>query len=328
MGVLLKSFPQGSIALQKLIDLTFGRKRLERLTERIGAERVQARELETASVAELTLMQKVHGPAGVTPPTACAVMADGGRHQRVDQNPASKTHWFEYQAGICLELGNLHSADDASLPEGDPCPEVPSFLVNFEQVETLAREIGQKAAAVPETDDSDDSDDLSAGKAIREPVDLEAVLTAAAVSSPPESASTGELPLSPRVKRREVVATFGDCREFGRRLVARAWLQGMFPAVRKGFVGDGGAWLWTLWEREFKPFGFVGILDIIHALTHVFAAAMAGQTQRVGWAVSCEWIGWVWSGQVTKVIAALESRQQELGHLRSQNVLRLSQVLG
>ena len=153
----------------------------------------------------------------------------------------------------------------------------------------------------------------SNGKAIREPVDLAAVLTAATAPSPPESASTGELPLSPRVKRREVVATFGDCREFGRLLVARAWRLGMFQAVRKGFVGDGGAWLWTLWEREFKPFGFVGTLDIIHALTHVFAAAMAGQTQRVGWAVYCEWIGWIWAGQVTKVIAALEFRQQELG---------------
>ena len=42
-------------------------------------------------------------------------------------------------------------------------------------------------------------------------------------------------------------------------------------------VGDGQNWIWTEWERRFKPFGFVPILDFLHALTHVYAAATAGR---------------------------------------------------
>ena len=79
VGVLLKSFPQGEAAVQKLLELGIGRKRLERLTERIGAERVADREREVRQVEQLTLMDKICGPADVVPPVACAVMADGGR---------------------------------------------------------------------------------------------------------------------------------------------------------------------------------------------------------------------------------------------------------
>jgi hypothetical protein len=310
VGTLLKSFPQGSIAAEKLLNVSIGRKRLERLTERIGAERIEARELETTAVEKLTLMEKIAGPPGVKPPTACAVSGDGGRLQKVNQHPDSKTHWFEYKAAICLELGNLHHADDPSLPEGDPCPEVPSFLLNFEQVETLTREIGQKAAAVPKTENDDDP---VVGEGTNEPHDLEATLAAAAARLQRESSSPRNLPLSPRVKSRDVVATLGDCNELSRLLVARAWNLGMFQAERKGFIGDGGAWLWTIWEREFKPYDFVGILDIIHAVTHVFAGAMAGQPSQTGWLVYDRWIRWIWSGHVAKVIVALETRQQEVG---------------
>lgn len=310
IGTLLKSFPQGSIAAKQLIEISIGRKRLERLTERIGAERLQARELETVAAENMRLMPKIDGPPGVTPPVVCAVMGDGGRFQKVDQHPDSKTHWFEYKAAICLELGNLRKADDPSLPEGDPCPEVPSFLLNFEQVETLTREIGQKSASPPETDDDDDP---TVGDGTNEPHDLEAILAAAKACSQHESRSSRDLPLSPRVKHRDVVATLGDCNELSRLLVARAWNLGMFQAERKAFIGDGGAWLWTIWEREFKPFDFVGILDIIHAVTHVFAGAMAGKPSRTGWLVYDRWIHWIWSGQVAMVIQELESRQQELG---------------
>ena len=96
-------------------------------------------------------------------------------------------------------------------------------------------------------------------------------------------------------------------------IVARTWPLGMFPAERQGFVGDGGAWLWKLFETEFQPFGFVGILDIIHGVTHRFAAALAGRDRRTGWTLDREWITWVWQGEVRHVSTALEARQQELG---------------
>lgn len=309
VGVLLKSFPQGETAVGKLLELVVGRKRLERLTERIGAERVQDRDREVRHVEELTLMDKIGGPADVEPPVACAVMADGGRLQGTVGNPDSKTHWYEYKAGVCMELGNRHSPDDTTLPEGDPCPQVPAFLLDLGAMETLTREIHHHAAVVPEPSmEATGGIDLQQITTIR---DLDAVLSPR--PTPTESATGRELPWSPRVKRRDVVATCGDCRELGRILVARAWHLGYFQAQRKAFVGDGGSWIWKLWEGAFQPFGFVPILDLMHAITYVYAAATAGRPQSESGPVYRQWVTWVWEGKVASVIAAVASRQQELG---------------
>ena len=56
-----------------------------------------------------------------------------------------------------------------------------------------------------------------------------------------------------------------------------------------------------------------GILDIIHAVTHVFAAATAVRERSEGWPFYREWITWIWRGELVSVITALQARQQELG---------------
>ena len=45
-------------------------------------------------------------------------------------------------------------------------------------------------------------------------------------------------------------------------------------ADRKAFVGDGSDNNWAIWRQHFSS--FVPILDFIHALSYVFAAATAG----------------------------------------------------
>jgi hypothetical protein len=57
----------------------------------------------------------------------------------------------------------------------------------------------------------------------------------------------------------------------------------------------------------------VPILDFIHALTYVFHAALAGRPFAEGWPVYVRWMGWVWSGEVEKVLVELAQRQAELG---------------
>jgi len=57
----------------------------------------------------------------------------------------------------------------------------------------------------------------------------------------------------------------------------------------------------------------VPILDFIHPLSYVFAAALAGRKFAAGWACYQQWIVWVWQGQVGLVIAALQARQVALG---------------
>lgn len=112
---------------------------------------------------------------------------------------------------------------------------------------------------------------------------------------------------------REIVASRCDSQKFGEHLASTAWSHGLFAAPRKAFIGDGQNWIWTEWERHFKPYGFVGILDFIHALTHVYAAAVAGRTVTEGWTVYVRWITAIWQGDVSSVIAELHVRQHELG---------------
>ena len=121
LGTLLKSFRQGEAAIAKLLDMTLGHKRIERLTERIGAERVVDSDQEIEDFQTLTLMEKVAGPPDITPPKSAAVMGDGGRFQRTQKNSdasSEKTsHWYEYKAGLCLDLdGRTTSSPDRRPP--------------------------------------------------------------------------------------------------------------------------------------------------------------------------------------------------------------------
>jgi hypothetical protein len=313
LGTLLQSFPQGETAVTKLMDLLLGRKRIERLTERIGGERVQEREDEVEVFRKLTLMEKLAGPPGVDPPAAACVMADGGRFQKTTKNADSKTHWHEYKAGFCGILDDRADGLERGEDAPDPLPDVPKFLLNLEQVETLTSEIGRKAANVPEPEDAeintaDPPIDLNEISSLEQ---LENRLLEA--ESAREEKSKKKRPWSPKVLGRDVVATSQNSEAFGEQLAARTWQLGLFQAQFKAFVGDGGSWLWTIWDRHFKPFGFVPVLDIIHAVTHLYAAAMAGRSPSEGGPVYRRWISWVWQGEVGQVIVELAQRQQELG---------------
>jgi hypothetical protein len=81
----------------------------------------------------------------------------------------------------------------------------------------------------------------------------------------------------------------------------------------KAFVGDGQAANWGIWRRHFKHLSFVPILDFIHALTYVYAAAMADRTKEEGAPIYLRWITWVWQGQTSQMIAELAARAAELG---------------
>src|SRR5262249_31024448 len=115
----------------------------------------------------------------------------------------------------------------------------------------------------------------------------------------------------PRVEQRKVLASRLKWPRFAPVLAAAASAWGFQGAARKAFVGDGSANHWRLQRRFFGS--FVPILDFIHALSYVYAAATAGRLRAAGWTCYRQWIAWVWQGQVTKVVTALEERQAEVG---------------
>ncbi len=107
------------------------------------------------------------------------------------------------------------------------------------------------------------------------------------------------------------MASRRDVGHFGPLLAATACALGLFAAGRRAFVADGLAENWSVHKRYFPR--WTAVLDFVHALTYVYAAAMAGRTFAAGWPVYVRWIKWVWAGQAGRVIEELRVRQQEVG---------------
>ncbi len=376
IGTVAKSFPQAEAGLSKLLDLPLGRKRIERLTERLGDERAQQADGETAVFRSLTLTAREAGPEGVAAPQCGVVLADGGRYQRNEVNEDAQsdktTHWFEFKAGVCQTTAGRADGAARSLESPDPCPEVPELLLDLGRIETLAREIGKTAARVaepaaadanPATDANGRSEPRGADggsppTAVLSDSETEfaawerkiaALLKASpAGDSPapvgslpgqPGSAPAPEAPhggsagaavpaaapaaavaaagqplaWSPKVQTRDVVATCENSESLGWKLAARAWNLGLFQAPFKAFVADGSSGLWGIFNRHFKTAGFVPIVDIIHAVTYVFAAACAGRPPSEATPIYLKWVTWLWHGDIAPLISELAARQAEIG---------------
>ena len=309
-GTVSRSFAEGSELLERLADLAVSAKQVERVTRRIGAERVAERDAAVAAYQALPLAEKFAVPAGVTPPDLAVVMADGGRLQILDRAPppadpppqaegaapaaagvaedesweeekAPCGHWREDKVGLLLAM---HSAVSAV----GPCPDIPPSFVD--------------AARIPER--------------VREPSrqvkQAESDPAAAAGPAPADEAPGADTTYpAPQVAQRQALASRRTWAAFAPIVAAAAWARGFQGAARKAFVGDGSANHWRLQRRFFGP--FVPILDFIHALSYVYAAATAGRPRAAGWTCYRQWIAWVWQGQVSQVLSALEERQAELG---------------
>ena len=301
-GTVSRSFAEGSELLGRLADLPVSAKQVERVTRRIGAERVTERDAAVAAYQALPLVEKFAVPAGVAPPDLAVVMADGGRLQILDRSappaaapapraaaaageawdeePVPPGHWREDKVGLLL---TMHSAVSAT----DPCPEIPPSFVDPTRIPELARALSRQ---------------------VKEPVGGGAGDEAEAAD---EAVPEGAAYQPPRVEQRQVLASRRAWPAFAPVVAAAARARGFQGAARKAFVGDGSANHWRLQRRFFGS--FVPILDFIHALSYVYAAATAGRPRAAGWARYRQWIQWVWQGQVAQVLAALQQRQAELG---------------
>jgi hypothetical protein len=298
-GVVASSFANAADLLLNLARLSVPAKPVERLTRAIGEQRVAQRDQDVAAFAALPLSAKFDAPAGVAAPGLAVVLVDGGRLQireraavaaappagapsEFDEAPADcKGFWREDKVGLLVEMRS-------EAHEADPCPQVPPGFLDVLRIPRLARELGKTAARA----EGEEGEGPGAGPADPGPCGQ-------AAYEPPE------------VAHRRVVASCRPWPVFAVRVAQAARAAGFQKARRKAFVADGSANNWRLRARHFGS--FVAVLDFIHALSYVYAAATAGRGFEQGWACYREWIGWVWKGEVAKVIEALEQRQQEMG---------------
>jgi hypothetical protein len=152
-GTMSRSFEQASKDLRKLAEVEVPPKQVERVCQRIGAERVTERDEAVAAYQKLPLIERKAVPTGVTAPDLAMVGCDGGRLQILERTGAAVEaeemdaaaegrrgkHWREDKVGL---LQTMKSTVCAS----DPCPEIPECFVDPTRILKLARELKKQSA--------------------------------------------------------------------------------------------------------------------------------------------------------------------------------------
>lgn len=298
--------------LATLADVAVSAKQVERVTKGIGQERCAERDQDAAAYLALPLVQRKAAPAGVTPPDLAVVGTDGGRLQifdrraaavasaagptpsaapvaeepLADENPQRRgRHWREDKVGLLLAM------ESQALPF-DPCPDIPEGFLDPTRMGKLVRELRKGVPLAEEP-----------AAAAAEPEAVQEVLEEA-----------GPVWTPPKVRQRRLLASRRPWEQFGPLVASAAWAMGLFASPRRAFLGDGAENNWTIWRSYFGS--FVPVLDFIHALSYVYAAAHAGRGKSEGWGCYARWIRWVWQGQVDAVVRELQERQRELGRPR------------
>jgi hypothetical protein len=289
-GVNSVSYQQASCDLAELSDLKIAPKPVERLTRRIGQERIDQRDAAGAAHQRLPLMAKdrVADPGRSCPPVAM-VSIDGGRLQvrsapSQASEPERTSHWRESKVAV-LET---YQSDTS---QADPDPDVPRCFLDVARTTRLVRGLGH---ALPVG--------LESGVERQTPTRDEP-----AANGRDRAARPGR----PQRLVRSVLASRARAEDFGPMVHQAAWERNFFGPGRRAFLGDGLPANWTIQRRHFAS--FEAILDFVHALSYVFAAAVAGRERAEGLAVYRRWIQAVWSGQVATLLPELERHSAALG---------------
>lgn len=285
------SFADAAEALAELGELKILPKRVWRAAKRIGEERVEECRVAAEQYEQLPLPTQRQSPAAQVPSVACVQM-DGGRFQKreriplsIPASPASEDNqpatdsedglWKEYKAGVLMSMTSERYAED-------PCPQLPATFADPGKMREIAREIKGFTSE-----------------------------SQVAVKADEEAPDFKKRPGRPKLLVKSVVATNGDVDAFGPLLANAAYERGFHAAERKAFVADGSATNWGVWRKFFSH--YTPIVDFVHALMYVYAAAMAGREANEGWSYYRDWAQWLWGGDVPKLLTALEARQEELG---------------
>jgi hypothetical protein len=230
---------------------------------------------------------KIADPQHSTPSVAMASI-DGGRIQiRSEPDLTQTSHWRESKVAV-LEtyLSNIQLYD--------PDPDVPRCFLDLNRTNEMVRDLGHALPVGLE---------FTGETTNREPDEVNEMKET--------SGDRAARPGRPKRLVRSVLASRKCADEFGPMVHQAAWDRNFFGAGRRAFLGDGLPVNWTIQSRHFAS--FTPILDFVHALSYIFAAAFAGRPQAEGEKVYKRWIQAAWSGQVATILLELEQRTTALG---------------
>jgi hypothetical protein len=274
-----RSFESAAQSLERLAECSISARHVERLTEKLGRERARLRDQDVEAMKARTLRSPYKQA-----PAIAAVMVDAGKAQFREEDAGPGVHgphWGDVKAA-CLQTYSDVEFDR------DPQPNPPAAFLDADRVERLCREMER----VRGTSTKDEK--------------------------PPEQKRKKKTRKKrhrcPRPQRlvRTVVATTAAVEPFGWMVSAEALKRKMYAAKKRAFIGDGGNWIEPLGQMHFA--GWVQILDFLHLLVHLFAAArlvFASDPARA-WKLYEQMLRDAWAGRVQKVIDALQSQLDRL----------------
>lgn len=280
-GANQESFQKAAENLAHVGDLFISVKHVQRITERLGRERAGQRDQQVEQMKARELP-----PVYREPPQVVAVHVDAGkiRLRAEDGRPGVRTpHWSDTKVA-CLQTYTSVPCDH------DPQPDPPVLFLDPPRVVRLCQEMEQ----------------IRGNPATRP--------KAAKPDTPLLAETIGE---RPERLVRTAVATMQGTEGFGWMVAAEALRRGFYQAERRAVVGDGGNWIEPLGQMHFP--GWEQILDFLHLLVHLYAAATAAYRELGSrgtfraWRLYEQMLRAAWAGQVPQVQARLREHLECLG---------------
>jgi hypothetical protein len=269
------SFREAAEAVADLAEVTISGRQLGRIAQEVGQQLQASRDDHVSQFQAGTLQPRV-----ATRPALAVVEVDGGRLRIRGEGEGPGAHeasWREDKIAVLATMTHVVSASD-------PEPELPACFRDRGFVEKVIGAIGG--------DGSMGSPGAASEDFIEPPLPL-------SLESPAPRDG-------PELSVRTYVASTCPSDPFGPMVAAEAQRRNFTEAAARAFLGDGSAWIWAL-QALFFP-SFVPIVDFLHALGHVFAAAKAAATDVEGrWELFQGWAEACWKGRVDQVIEELRT---------------------
>jgi hypothetical protein len=269
--------------LKELLHVSIGPSHLFKLAERIGREWAAARDADVRAFRAGRLTADY-----AQPPRVATVLVDGGRVQTRGEESGRGVvdpAWREVKVACCQTLSSRVCATD-------PQPEPPRKFLDPVEAARLAAEMKARGGS-------------ATGR----------TAPAAPPKKPRPRARRRRARRGPRKLVRTVVASLASSEEFGWQVAAEVQRRGSDRADRKGYICDGQKYNWTLFELHLLPLGFIAILDFLHLLAYLYAAAQAvgAKGSAAAWALYERWLRQAWAGQVSPLLTGLRAGCAQLG---------------
>lgn len=275
------SFEQASRSLEVLAELSISAKHVWRITGRLGRERAQQRDAAVAAMQAGDMK-----PRHAEPPVVAAIHLDAGKIQLRQSGGGAGVrgpHWADTKVGCFLTYTPISG-------DRDPQPDPPAVFLDPPRVMRLCREM-ERIRSVP----------AQASRVSKATCDDPLLME--------------EQPQIERAERlvRTAVATMEPVEPFGWMVAEEAKARGFYEAAAKAVVGDGGNWIGPLADLHFP--GFVQVLDFLHLLVHLYAAATAAHRgkAKAAWSLYERWLRWAWAGAIGPLLAGLQAECERLG---------------